>query len=255
MAADTKKKDVSSVNKSSEETIILALSDPLIVMGAIILTCLNWVNHFHIKIIISDRNNIYNFAPSHLVLSTLAAAVFAYHIPVFREAISIDNVKSIGISMLLSICLPFALYIQRNKFPINIYLLGIFTTVYAMTIGVAIRMYGAGVVLDGSFLIFVITSIVIEYVFQTTRDLTKTNAGLLVIFVVLLGLAMMNIGGSIIIDCLFIVFQTQMKMMKFSLHHYVKAVLDLFSNILVLFWELRGLLLGKSECQSCNNTC
>ena len=224
-------------------------------MGAIILTCLNWVNHFHIKIIISDRNNIYNFAPSHLVLSTLAAAVFAYHIPVFREAISIDNVKSIGISMLLSICLPFALYIQRNKFPINIYLLGIFTTVYAMTIGVAIRMYGAGVVLDGSFLIFVITSIVIEYVFQTTRDLTKTNAGLLVIFVVLLGLAMMNIGGSIIIDCLFIVFQTQMKMMKFSLHHYVKAVLDLFSNILVLFWELRGLLLGKSECQSCNNTC
>ena len=215
-------------------------------MAAIILKWKIWITLRKNLPIIEPPNDYYNFTYDHIFLTTIAAVVFAffaYFIPVFRDAIPIDDNKSIVIGMFLSICLPFALYIQRCIFPINLFLLVIFTVADAMTIGIAIRMYGAGVVVAALFLSIITTSLIMDYIFRTKRDLAKTIAGLLIILVVLFGLAIMNIGGSILIHCLFIIFQTQMVMMKLSLYHYIMAILDLFSNFLDLLWDLRGLFL------------
>ena len=235
--------------------------NPSIIMAAIILNCKSWVTLQQISFI-EPPNDYYNFSSNHLLLTTIAAVVFAffaYFIPVFRDVIFIDNITSIVICMFLSICLPFALYIQRCNFPINLFLLLIFTVADAMIIGIAFRLYDEGFVVTALFLSIMTTSRIMDYIFRTKRDLDKTIAGLLIVLVVLFGLAIMNIGGSILSHCLFIVFQTQMWMMKLALYYYIMAILDLFSNILDLLWQLRGLLLlvwyGKRECDSCIFKC
>ena len=219
----------------------------------------NWINLKKILFIEPRTDYYYNFTSRHLLLTTIAAVFFAYFIPVFRDAIPIDDNKSIVICMFLSICIPIALYILRCIFPIKLFLLVIFIAADAKKIGVAIRMYGAGVVVSALFLSLMTTSLIMDYIFRTKRHLAKTITGLLIVLVVLFGLTIMNIGGSILIHCLFIVFQTQMVMMKLSLYHYIMAILDLFSIFLSLIWELRGRLLlvlhGKRECFSCIYTC
>ena len=167
----------------------------------------NWINLKKILFIEPRTDYYYNFTSRHLLLTTTIAAVFfAYFIPLFRDAIPIDDNKSIVICMFLSICIPIALYILRCIFPIKLFLLVIFIAADAKKIGVAIRMYGAGVVVSALFLSLMTTSLIMDYIFRTKRHLVKTITGLLIVLVVLFGLTIMNIGGSILIHCLLIVF-------------------------------------------------
>ena len=178
-------------------------------MAAIILKWKIWIILRKNLPIIEPPNDYYNFTYDHIFLTTIAAVVFAffaYFIPVFRDAIPIDDNKSIVICMFLSICIPIALYILRCIFPIKLFLLVIFIAADAKKIGVAIRMYGAGVVVSALFLSLMTTSLIMDYIFRTKRHLVKTITGLLIVLVVLFGLTIMNIGGSILIHCLLIVF-------------------------------------------------
>ncbi|XP_066968269.1 protein lifeguard 4-like [Macrobrachium rosenbergii] len=212
----------------------------------------NNVASSHIYIRMGFLRKVYGLLSVQLMVTTVVAAAFAYT-PVLRDTIH-ANQWLLLVSIFLSFGLLIALHVKRHHVPINFFLLGGFTIVEAITVGVAISMYDAEVVLKAFALTLVITAGLTAYTFQTKRDFTKMGAGLLIGLMVVIGLGMMNIflgsnglelavaGGSALIFCLFIVFDTQMMMKKLSPEEYILATINLYLDILNLFLELLRLL-------------
>ncbi|KAK8751824.1 hypothetical protein OTU49_010458 [Cherax quadricarinatus] len=150
----------------------------------------------------------------------------------------------------LALGLLIALHVKRHHVPINFMLLAAFTVIEAITVGVAVSMYDGEVVVKAFVLTLVITGGLTAYTFQTKRDFTNIGAGLLIGLMVMIGLGLMNIflgssglelaiaGGSALIFCLFIVYDTQMMMQKLSPEEYILATINLYLDILNLFLEL-----------------
>lgn len=206
----------------------------------------------HIYIRMGFLRKVYGLLSVQLLVTTVVAASFAY-VPVLRDTIH-ANPWLLIMSLFLAIGLLITLHVKRHQVPINFILLGAFTVVEAITVGVAVSMYEAEVVVKAFVLTVVITAGLTAYTFQTKRDFTNIGAGLLIGLMVMIGLGMMNIflgstglelalaGGSALIFCLFIVFDTQMMMHKLSPEEYILATINLYLDILNLFLELLRLL-------------
>lgn len=65
----------------------------------------------------------------------------------------------------------------RHHVPINFMLLAAFTVVEAVTVGVAVSMYEAEVVVKAFFMTLLITGGLTAYTFQTKRDFTNIGSG------------------------------------------------------------------------------
>lgn len=225
-------------------------------MDKILKKCGRWAVNKQIEIFVDIIIKDKTVASNQLLVMTAATAIFAY-VPVFRYAIPLNDFSSIAQIMFLTFCLLLALYIKRRQFPIKWLLFAIFIAMDCMIIGVAIRMYDTGVIVKTVILMFIFTFCLMVYNnYQEGRDFTETNVGgLLVIFVVVSLLVIMNIGGSVLFDCLFIIFQTQMMMMKMSYDDYTFAIIGLFFNIMYMIWKLRGYFCRKPQmyCNTCDN--
>ena len=195
---------------------------------------------------------VYGLLSMQLTLTTIVAATFAYT-PVLRDAIN-SNPWLLVLNIILSTGLFSALYINRYKFPVNLFLLIGFTIMDAITIGVFISVYDAEVIVKAFALTLIITASLMIYAFQTKRNFTKMGAGLLIGLETVIGLELMNIflgsnglelalaGGSALLFCLFTVFDTQMMMKKLSPEEYILATINLYLDVLNLFLELLRLL-------------
>lgn len=206
----------------------------------------------HIYIRMGFLRKVYGLLSMQLLVTTVVAATFAYT-PVLRDTVH-ANPWLLILSLFLAIGLLIALHVKRHHVPINFILLGAFTVVESMAVGVAVSMYEAEVVVKAFVLTLVITGGLTAYTFQTKRDFTNIGAGLLIGLLIMIGLGMMNIflgstglelalaGGSALIFCLFIVYDTQMMMQKLSPEEYILATINLYLDILNLFLELLRLL-------------
>lgn len=195
---------------------------------------------------------VYGILSVQLIATTVVAAAVAYN-PVLRDAIPLDY-RILVNGMFISIGLLILLHISRREFPINLVLLGLFTLVEAMTMGVFIRIYDDDVIVKAFTLTFIITTGLTAYTFQTKHDFTKMRAGVLVFFMIALWLAIMNIffynnnllklivaGVSVLVYCFFIIYDTQNMMKKLSPDDYILAIINLYSDILRLFDSLQRL--------------
>ena len=194
---------------------------------------------------------VYGILSVQLIVTTVVAAAVAYN-PVLRDAVPLDYRLLVN-GMFASIGLLILLHISRREFPINLVLLGLFTLVEAMTMGVVIRIYDDDVIVKAFTLTFIITTGLTAYTFQTKHDFTKTSAGVLVFFMIALWLAIMNIffnnnrlklivaGVSVLVYCYFIIYDTQKMMKKMSPDDYILAIIKLYWDILCLFDSLRHL--------------
>lgn len=206
----------------------------------------------HIYIRMGFLRKVYGLLSMQLLVTTVVAATFAYT-PVLRDTVH-ANPWLLILSLFLAIGLLIALHVKRHHVPINFILLGAFTVVESMAVGVAVSMYEAEVVVKAFVLTLVITGGLTAYTFQTKRDFTNIGAGLLIGLLIMIGLGMMNLflgstglelalaGGSALIFCLFIVYDTQMMMQKLSPEEYILATINLYLDILNLFLELLRLL-------------
>ncbi|XP_069165518.1 protein lifeguard 4-like isoform X2 [Procambarus clarkii] len=191
---------------------------------------------------------VYGLLSVQLLVTTVVAAAFAYT-PVLREAIH-ANPWMLIMCLPLAIGLLIALHVKRHHVPINFMLLAAFTVIEAITVGVAVSMYDAEVVVKAFSLTLIITGGLTAYTFQTKRDFTNMGAGLVIGLLVMIGVGVMNMflgssglelalaGGSALIFCLFIVYDTQMMMLKLSPEEYILATINLYLDILNLFLEL-----------------
>ncbi|KAK7063293.1 Transmembrane BAX inhibitor motif-containing protein 4 [Halocaridina rubra] len=206
----------------------------------------------HIYIRMGFLRKVYGLLSVQLLVTTVVAACFAY-VPTLRDTIH-ANPWMLIMSIFMALGLLIALHVKRHHVPINFVLLAAFTVVEAITVGVAVSMYEAEVVVKAFVLTLVITAGLTAYTFQTKRDFTNMGAGLLIGLMVIIGLGMMNLflgssglelalaGGAALVFCLFIVFDTQMMMQKLSPEEYILATINLYLDILNLFLELLRLL-------------
>ncbi|XP_042869294.1 protein lifeguard 4-like [Penaeus japonicus] len=202
----------------------------------------------HLYIRMGFLRKVYGLLSVQLLVTTVVAATCAYT-PVLKDTIHANP-------WLLIMCLPLALgvlialHVKRHHVPINFLLLGAFTIIESITVGVAVSMYEAESVVKVFVLTLAITFGLTAYTFQTKRDFTKMGAGLMITLFILIGVGFMNMflgstglelalsGFGALIFCLFIVYDTQMMMEKLSPEEYILATINLYLDILNLFLEL-----------------
>ncbi|KAK4294098.1 hypothetical protein Pmani_033248 [Petrolisthes manimaculis] len=202
----------------------------------------------HIYVRMGFLRKVYGLLSVQLMVTTVVAATFAYT-PVLRDTIH-TNPWIIMMCLPVAIGLMIALHVKRHHVPINYVLLTAFTVVEAITVGVVVSMYEAEVVIKAFVMTLVITISLTAYTFQTKRDFTNMGLGLVIGLMTMIGLGLMNLfigssglelaiaGGSALIFCLFIIFDTQMMMHKLSPEEYILATINLYLDIINLFIEL-----------------
>ena len=210
------------------------------------------VGSSHIYIRMGFLRKVYGLLSVQLLVTTIVAATVAYT-PVLRDTIH-SNPLLLMFVIIMSFVLLFALHVKRHHVPINLFLLGGFTIVEAIAIGIVVSVYEAKAVLKALVLTLIITGGLTAYTFQTKRDFTNTGAGLSISLFIIIGLGVMNVfmgsrglelalaGGSALIFCLFVVFDTQQTLMKLSPEEYILATINLYLDILNLFLELLRLM-------------
>lgn len=202
----------------------------------------------HIYVRMGFLRKVYGLLSVQLLVTTVVAGTFAYT-PVLRDAIH-SNPWVVMLCLPIAIGLLIALHVKRHHVPINYVLLTAFTVVEAVTVGVVVSMYEAQVVIKAFVMTLVITVTLTAYTFQTKRDFTHMGLGLIIGLMTMIGLGLMNLligstglelalaGGSALIFCLFIVYDTQMMMQKLSPEEYILATINLYLDIINLFLEL-----------------
>ena len=200
-------------------------------------------NHFIALIIMNTTTRkVYSILSLQLIATTVVAAAFTYN-PVLRDAIPLDY-RILVSGIFASFGLLILLHINRCKFPINLVLMGLFTLVEAMTMGVGIRIYDDYVIVQAFTFTFIVTTGLTAYTFQTKRDFTKMTAGELVFFMVAICLAILNIFFDnnrllelivAVVYCYIIIYDSQKMMKKMSLDDYILAIINLYLDIFCLF--------------------
>lgn len=202
----------------------------------------------HIYIRMGFLRKVYGLLFVQILVTTVVAAALS-QTQVLRQTIH-DNPWVLMLCLPLTFGILIALHVKRHHVPINFMLLAAFTVVEAITVGVAVSMYEAEVVVKAFIVTLLITGGLTAYTFQTKRDFTNMGAGLLIGLMMLIGLGFMNLflgssgmelalaGGGALLFCLFIVYDTQMMMQKLSPEEYILATINLYLDIVNLFLEL-----------------
>ncbi|RXG53757.1 Protein lifeguard 4 [Armadillidium vulgare] len=134
-----------------------------------------------------------------------------------------------------------------NILPTNLFLLGAFTIVVAVSVGIVVGSYEltSGIMALGLVLATVVSLTL--YTFQSKRDFSKLGTGLMMGLIVVSGGGIMNwfyaskvldllvTSSSASLFSLYIVYDTQMMMKKISSEEYILATIKLYLDILNLF--------------------
>ncbi|MCL4131748.1 UNVERIFIED_CONTAM: hypothetical protein GTU68_013019 [Idotea baltica] len=183
-----------------------------------------------------------------LLLTTIVAGACAYT-PVIRTTLH-SNPWIFLACLPISIVLIIALHIKRHQVPINFFLLGAFTIMEAITVGVVVSLYEVESVVKALCLTTAITVSLTLYTLQSKRDFSKMGTALMTCLIVVFGMGIMNLfmaskgmdliiaGVAAILFSFFIVYDTHMMMNKLSPEEYILATINLYLDIINLFLEL-----------------
>ncbi|RXG70277.1 Protein lifeguard 4 [Armadillidium vulgare] len=158
---------------------------------------------------------------------------------------------------------------EAHEVPMNFFLLGAFTVVEAVTVGVVVSLYEVASVIKALVLTTAIVVSLTLYTLQSKRDFSKLEQGdafchsvgfewrikvlkcrLMMGLIVIIGVGFMNLffvskgmellisGAAAAVFSLFIVYDTHMMMEKLSAEEYILATINLYLDIINLFLEL-----------------
>jgi hypothetical protein len=209
---------------------------------------------------------VYGILSMQLCLTVVGAATF-----MFVESARTFALSSMGVfytALFLPFGVLFALFCYKNKHPVNMYLLALFTACEAYTVGVVCAVYyqqGYGmVVLQALLLTAAVFISLTSYVFVTKKDFSWMGGALYMGLIVLVMWGFINmiypIGGgmghaifSLLGALLFsgyILYDTSLIMHHMGPDDYIMASVSLYLDIINLFLyllEILRMLQGGSD--------
>ncbi|EFN57628.1 hypothetical protein CHLNCDRAFT_59619 [Chlorella variabilis] len=199
---------------------------------------------------------VYGIIAVQLVLTTMVAATV-----VMNASVQHFLLQNFGIQialLLVSILALIPLYIWRTTHPHNLIMLGIWTTLFSVTVGMTCSFYQPAIVLEALFLTAAVVLGLTLYAFHATRqgtDLTFMGPalyGCLLAMVVWsfiqlifppgpVGRTIFALLGAILFS-FYLVFDTQLLISRFDLDDYIWAAITIYLDIINLFLYLLRLL-------------
>lgn len=196
---------------------------------------------------------VYGLLAAQLTITTMIAAACLFT-PAIKEAVHNSGPGLVLVSFVASVALIIALHIKRRESPLNLVLLALFTVVQSYTVGVIVTFYEVSVVIQAFFLTCAVVAGLTAFTFQTKRDFSHWQAGLVSgLWILILGGFMqifigneftdtaMAVGGALLFSG-FIIFDTQMIMKRVSPEDYITATIELYLDIINLFIEILKIL-------------
>ncbi|XP_048216144.1 protein lifeguard 4 [Perognathus longimembris pacificus] len=191
---------------------------------------------------------VYSILSLQVLLTTVMSAVF----------LSFESIRTfvhgspalILMFALGSLCLIFALTLNRHKHPLNLYLLFGFTLLEALTVAIVVTFYDVYIVLQAFILTTAVFLGLTVYTLQSKRDFSKFGAGLFAVLWILclsvflkiffysatVELVLSAVGA--LLFCGFIIYDTHSLMHKLSPEEYVLAAISLYLDVINLFLHL-----------------
>jgi len=201
---------------------------------------------------------VYSILSMQLILTVVGAATF-----MFVESARTFALSSPGVmytALFLPFIVLFALFCYKNKHPVNMYLLTIFTVCEAYTVGVVCAVYyeqGYGmIVLQALLLTAAVFISLTSYVFVTKKDFSWMGGALSMGLIVLLVWGMLNmffpVGGGVghaifslmgaLLFSGYILYDTSVIMHHMGPDDYIMASVSLYLDIINLFLYLLQIL-------------
>lgn len=195
---------------------------------------------------------VYSILSLQLILTAAVAGVVAFYHPVAHFL-----VRTPGLVIAMAI-LPFILlcplYYYRQKHPINILLLALFTASLSLTIGMACAFTEGKVIWESALLTTVVVVCLTLYTFWAARrghDFSFLGPILftsLIVFFPLGRLSYMIYGGiASLIFSGFIVYDTDNLIKRYTYDQYIWASVSLYLDIINLFLSLLTLFRASSS--------
>merc|ERR1712166_638525 len=178
---------------------------------------------------------VYGILSMQLILTVVGAATF-----MFVESARSFALSSTGVfytALFLSFPVLFGLFCYKNKHPVNMYLLTLFTVCEAHTVGVICAVYyeqGYGeIVLQALLLTAAVFISLTSYVFVTKKDFSWMGGALYMGLIILMG-ALLFSG--------YILYDTSVIMLHMGPDDYIMASVSLYLDIINLFLYLLEIL-------------
>lgn len=148
----------------------------------------------------------------------------------------------------------FALLIKRQEFPMNFYLLGLFTFLESISIGTVVTFFAVPVVVRAALITLSVFCLLTSFTLQSKKDYSSWGAGLGTCLWILLFASILHmffpteaadfaisVGGAMLFS-LFIIYDTHMLMRRLSAEEYIFAAINLYLDILNLFLHILRIL-------------
>ncbi|RNA13095.1 lifeguard 4-like [Brachionus plicatilis] len=206
----------------------------------------------HVTIRLGFLRKVYGILFSQLAFTSIVC-IFIINSPGFQEILK-ENPWIMIFNFGVTFALLIGLMINRTNYPMNYYLLALFTFFESISVGLITSFYETWIVVQA----FILTSLVVGsltlYTFQTKRDFKAGGAILssLLLLLIFGGLfqiffqnemmhTLLAILGAFVFSG-FIVYDTQMIMKKLSPEEYILGVINLYLDIINLFLEILKIL-------------
>ncbi|XP_050412624.1 protein lifeguard 4 [Patella vulgata] len=206
----------------------------------------------HIYIRMGFLRKVYGILSTQLLLTAIVAAVFMMN-DSLKEFVH-KSPWMMLVAFIGTLGVLFALMWKRQETPTNYILLAVFTVFEAYTVGVVVTMYTVSSVIEAAVLTLGVTVALTLYTLQSKRDFSSWGAGLFaflwililagflqIIFPSVIMDKMIAIGGATLFS-MFIIFDTHMMMHKLSPEEYILASVNLYLDILNLFFHILRLV-------------
>lgn len=203
---------------------------------------------------------VYGIIALQLVMTAIVAAVVATNVSV-QHFLFANWGFHLGL-MLLSILGLIPLYIYRQKHPLNLVLLGCWTPVFSVTVGMACAYYQPAIVLEALVITAAVVIGLTLYAFHATKRgvdfsfMGPMLSGCLMALIVWsfvqmfwppgpVGSTIFALLGAMLFSA-YLVFDTQLLIQRYDLDDYIWASLNIYLDVINLFmYILRAL--GQSQ--------
>uniref|UniRef100_A0A8C6T9Y8 Transmembrane BAX inhibitor motif containing 4 n=1 Tax=Neogobius melanostomus TaxID=47308 RepID=A0A8C6T9Y8_9GOBI len=195
---------------------------------------------------------VYSLLSLQLVLTTATSALFMFCAPL-KEFVHSSPALVLA-SALGSLVLLLALFIYRQKHPLNLYLLLTFTLLEAVSVATTVTFYDYGTVLQALLLTCAVFAGLTAFTFQSKRDFSKLGAGLFSCLLILLIASfsrfffqsdtteLLFATAGAFLFCGFIIYDTSILMKQLSPEEHILASINLYLDIINLFLHILRIL-------------
>ncbi|NWV62556.1 LFG4 protein, partial [Malurus elegans] len=190
---------------------------------------------------------VYSILSIQVLLTTVTSAIFLYSTGV--QAFVHERPALLLISGFGSLAVIIALTLYRHQHPVNLYLLFGF-----ITFSVIVSFYDVSIVLQAFILTTAVFLGLTAYTLQSKRDFSKFGAGLFACLWILIFSGFLRLffysetielvfaAAGALLFCGFIIYDTHLLMHKLSPEEYILAAINLYLDIINLFFHLLRVL-------------